>query len=141
MTNQPLVNLKPVMRCTASYVKELEELKEELRQSQTEAVHYQNLCLGGKDKVENHEYIQALKDMEQENTYLKEERRHLEKSLEMFKGQSKGKENEALREFKENWIDLKAQIVYSIEANDGELDMSVAEQVLREMKELEGGEG
>ena len=114
LQHQPLANLKPVTRCTASYIKELEELKEELRQSQAEAIHYQNLCLGGKDKVENHEYIQALKDKEQEN--------------------------ESLREFKENWIDLKAQIVYSIEANDGELDMSVAEQVLREMNKLEGGE-
>jgi hypothetical protein len=50
--------------------------------------------------------------LEKENTYLKEERRHLEKSLEMFKGQSKEKENEALREFKEKATPILKDLWY-----------------------------
>lgn len=45
-----------------------------------------------------------------------------------------------LRKFKNNWIEIKTQIAFSVE-NFAGYEAAIYRQVLNEMEELEGGEG
>ena len=47
-----------------------------------------------------------------------------------------------LRRFKKNWIEIKTQLIFTIEnyGEDSDYDTEVADQILKEMNKLEGGE-